>query len=89
MVIEKDWETEEVEKKINRNVWDVVGTCTKSCQEAYNSYEKNGLCPHYLGSFFKGMMLGPLNRWEMESKKCVDVVWEICDLFKKDETEWK
>jgi hypothetical protein len=25
----------------------------------------------------------------MESKKCIDVVREICDLFKKDETEWK
>jgi hypothetical protein len=25
----------------------------------------------------------------MESKKCIDVVREICDLFRKDETEWK
>lgn len=85
----KDWKGEEVEKKNDRNVWDVVEICTKSCQEAYDSYEKNGLCSHYRGSLFEGMMLGPLNRGEMESKKCIDVVREICDLFKKDETEWK
>ena len=87
--MEKNWEGEEVGKKINRNVWDVGEICTKSCQEAYESYEKNGICPHYIGRLFEGMMLGPLNRGEMESKKCIDVVREICDLFKKDETEWK
>lgn len=86
--MDKGWEGVE-EKRISHNVWDVTGICTKSCQEAYKSYEQNGLCPHYRGAYFLGMMLRVLNSWKMESTKCMDVVTDICDLFKKDERDWK
>lgn len=87
--MEKVWGGVEVEKANSHTIWDVTEICTKSCQKAYESYETNGICPHYHGKYFIGMMLGVLNRDKMESTKCIDVVKEICDLFKKDESEWK
>ena len=89
--MEKHWGGLGVEKKDTCNVWGVGEICTKSCREAYEDYMDNGgkICPHYTGRHFVEMFFDVFNWGWMESTRCIDVVAEICDLFKKDESDWK
>lgn len=86
----------EVEDKPCNNVWDITEKCTKSCEDAYDIYEANGgkPCSHYCGKYFLQMLTKALNLdYDLVHTKCSELIEELkiwsCDLFKKDETEWK
>ena len=85
----------EVEDKNCNNARDITKKCTKSCQEAYDIYIKNGgkPCPYYHGDYFLGMLTKALNLdFELSQKTCIELIklfkiWK-CDLY-KEETDWK
>ena len=95
-------ESEGVKTKVeNNNVWNIPERCTKSCVEAYETYwiwndetndetDKPRKCPHYIGSYFVERLTKAFNKeMDLDHTKCIEFSRELCDLFKKDESDWK